>query len=328
MKPIIPFALLGALLAVGAANAAVTTPVGYASTELLPNKFSLVGLTLQNPTTAAGVLDAVSAAPNTVTDSDVDFDAVLTGGATYILELSDGTVQEITSWAGNVLTTPSDLSGLVTPATTTYTLRKAATVSDIFGANNSVGLTPSPDGDTSIADTLQVPSGSGFEVIYYFNDGAGFEGWFTEGGDPAENYVLNYADGFYVKRIAGGPINLVVSGEVKLDPTSGVLANGFNYLGAVAPAGLTLGDSGLEAFISQSSDGDTSLVDTVQVQLDGPSGAYRVCYYFNDGAGFEGWFDEGGDPADDQALDSGFLIFNRDAAKPYTVSVPGFYSTL
>jgi hypothetical protein len=322
------YAFLAALAATGMASAqttAYTTPVGYVtSSPLEANQFNLVSLTVHNPTIAAGVIDAVSS--SSVTDTQVDFTSLLTAGQTYILELPSGVIQEVVSWSGGVLTTPDDISGSVVAGTTTYKLRKASTVSDVFGATNAAGLTPSPDGDISIADTIQVFNGSIFETVYYFNDGGGTEGWFDDVGNPADQKVLNYADGFYVKRVAGGTLSLVVSGEVKTKPTSGMIIPGFNYLGAISPVGLTLGNSGLKDFISQSPDGDFSLVDNVLIPAAG--GVYQTTYYFNDGGGTEGWFDEFGNPVDTTELASGFLIFNRGVTKPYTVGVPTGYNSL
>jgi hypothetical protein len=300
-----------------------TVPVGYSTSTLAPNQFTLVSPTVHSSSIASGVLDAVSAAPNTVTDNEVNFTTTLTAGATYILELPNGIIQEVASWSGSVLTTPENITTHVTPATTTYKLRKAATISDVFGATNSAGLTASPDGNTAIADNILVYNGSTFDTVYYYNDGS-FAGWFDAVGNAAQNKVLNYADGFYVKRVTGSNINLVFSGEIKSKPTSGVLTNGYNYLGAVAPAGLDLDSSGLKNFISQSSTGNPSTVDNVLI----PDGAvYRTCYYFNDGAGFEGWYDAQGSAVGNLSLSSGFLILNRGVTKLYTLSVPAGYSS-
>lgn len=323
MKPIKLFALV-CLTAPQALFAQVyTAPTGYTTSVLAPNQFTLVSPTVHSSTIASGVLDGESTSPNTVTDNEVNFTTTLTAGATYILELPNGIIQEVTSWSGSVLTTPENITAHVTPATTTYKLRKAVTISDVFGATNSAGLTASPNGNISIADNILIYNGSTFDTVYYYNDGS-FAGWFDAVGNAAQNKVLNYADGFYVKRVAGSNINLVFTGEIKSKPTSGILTNGYNYLGAVAPAGLDLDSSGLKNFISHSSTGNTSTVDNVLI----PNGAiYRTCYYFNDGAGFEGWYDAQGNAVGNLSLTSGFLIFNRGVTKPYTLSVPAGYSS-
>lgn len=324
MKPFIPFALLAAIFASGTAGAATTTPVGYVTKALAPNQFTLVGLTVHGPTLASGILDAESA--TSVTDNQVNFGTLLTAGTVYVLELSDGTIQEIRNWTGSVLTTPEDISGFVTPGTTTYKIRKAATVSDVFGASNTFGLSPDTDGSGAGADIILIPNASNaFDSIVYFNDGSS-TGWFNLQGGEADNQLLPYADGFFVQRVPGGsPINLVVSGEVKTAKTGGVLISGYNYLNAVAPVGLTLGDSGLEDFLAVDETGDPATADAVLIQK--PDGTYRTITFFDDGTS-SGWYDDQSNLADDAALDGGFLIFNRTGLKPFTIAVPESYSTL
>jgi hypothetical protein len=331
MKPIIPFALLGALLAVGTAQAASTTPVGYTTTPLTVGQFSFVGLTVQHPTLSAGVLTAESA--NSVTAGTTDFVALLgaPGSATYILELPDGTIQEVTTWTNTgVLTTPDDVTAAVTPNTTTYKLRKAATISDIFGATNSAGLKPDTDGDfLNNADLVTVLGAGGAQTtIYYYNDGSD-QGWYTAGGADAANIPVVYADGFYVKRQAGGgPLNLVVTGEVKTVATKGVLINGYNFISSVAPAGLTLGTSGLQNFISPDTEGDYTGPTVDNVLLPQPNGSFVTAYYYNDGSPDAGWFTATGGDAANLPLEGTFLILNKGASKPYTLSVPNSYNSL
>ena len=323
------YSLLAAALACGFASAqttAYTTPVGYVTETLRPNRYNLIGLNLHGSTVAAGVLTGETS--SSVTASAVNFTTLLTAGKTYILELPDGTVQEVTSWSGSTLTTPEDISGVVTPNTTTFKLRQAATITSVFGANNSIGLTPSTDGGVEACDTIVVSTPSGLVTIYYFDDGAGTTGWYDAGGSPADNFVLPYPDGFFVQRVGGTDKSLVISGELKTVPTKGALVSGYNYLSSVAPAGtgLTLATSGLKNFITASSDGDPTTVDNVL--LAKTDGSYTTCYYFDDGAGTTGWYDAGGAVADDFVLTSGFLIYNVGATKPLTVAVPSSYSTL
>ncbi len=331
MKPY-TYAFLAAAAACGLASAAetaYTTPVGYVTQTLKANQFTLAGLTVHNATVAAGVIDAESA--SSVTDTEVNFTTLLTAGATYILEINDGsgqgTVQEVTAWSGSVLTTPSNITAFVTPGVTTYSLRKAATVSSVFGATNSVGLTPTADGDPTSADKILIPNATnGFDTVFYFNDGGGTEGWLDGDGNLAADKVMSYPDGFYVQRVAGADKDLVISGEVKTVKTSGVLVAGYNYLNSVAPVGLTLDSSNLKDSLSQSSDGDASLVDNVL--LPNATGGYTTCFYFNDGGGTEGWLDSEGNLAGSYAVEDGFLVFNRGGIKSYSVSTPSSYSSL
>lgn len=351
MKPL-SYSLIAAALACGLASAqttAYTTPVGYVTKTLTGGRFNLTSLTVHNPTVSAGVISAKDVTlPPSVTVTGANFLTLLgtpgdpgTPGTenTYILELTDGSIQEITEWGADYLRTSANFNARVTAGTTTYKLRKAATVSSVFGATNTAGLKSSPDGEVEnasgipTADTIQLWNGAGFTTIYYFDDTAGATGWYTGTGAPAANIPIIHADGFFVRRAAGAPINLVVTGEVKTTKTSGALDPGFSYLGAVAPVGLTLATSGLENFMGHSADGIVTddntgkyVVDTVQIQQ--PDGGYRVCYYFGD-TPTGVWYDAEGNLAGDAVLDGGFLIYSISALpKPYTVSAPPSYSTL
>jgi len=326
MKPI-QSAIIAAAALIGSASAqtATTVPVGYVTKPLAPNKYTLVSVTMQNPAVASGVIDAESAAPNAVTDTEVNFTTLLTAGATYILELPDGQVQEITSWSGSVLTTPDDITAFITPSTTTYKLRKASTVTDIFGANNKFGLLSDGDEDPYNNDLIYIPNAeNSFDTVYYF-DNEETTGWFDVAGDPADDRVIAYGDGIFVQRQnQGASIDFVISGELKTKPTNGTLFSGYNFLGAVSPVGLTLANSGLEDSLTiatnEAEAADTA--DYVEQQLE--DGTYRTAYYFNDGETV-GWFDLDGETADDLVLDTGYLINNRGVPKQVSLAVPAAY---
>jgi len=327
MKPY-TYAFLAAAAACGLASAAetaYTTPVGYVTHTLGANQFNLLGLTVHQPTIAAGVLDAESS--TSVTDTEVNFGTLLTAGSSYVLELGDGTIQEITAWSGSVLTTPDDITGSVVPSTTTYKLRKASTIADVFGATNNVAnLGADSDGSFTGTDFILVLNASGnFETIYYFDDGAGTTGWFDDQGNPADTKRIIYTDGFYVKRAPGSSKTLVVSGEIKATQSSGALNSGFNYVSSVAPTGLTLGTSGLEAYLAPDTDGSFTGTDLLFIQDGGIS---YTAYYFNDGAGTTGWFDDQGNPAEALKLEGGFLIKAASGPKPFVLDVPTSYDSL
>ena len=328
MKTTIYSILAAAACGMAFGQTAYTTPVGYTTQTLGANKFSFVGLTVTSSTVAAGVLDAESA--SSVTDTGVDFSTLLTAGATYVLELEDGVIQEVTSWTSlGVLNTPQDISGSVSPGVTKYKLRKASTVSDVFGATNSAGLTPDTNDDWATGnDLIYILDAAGAAtVVYYFpgNDDAP-AGWYTSAGDNGDIPVV-YADGFYVQRGAGSPISLVTSGEVKTKPTQSSLISGWKFLSSVAPAGLTLANSGLNAHLTVLTDPEGSYESVDNIYIPKADGSFDVVYYF-DGEEGDGWYTSAGDPADSLALEGSFLILNRGAAKPYTINVPSSYSNL
>jgi hypothetical protein len=197
-------------------------------------------------------------------------------------------------------------------------------VNDVFGANNSAGL-KSTDSDIQSADVVYlVGAGGAVTPVYYYDDGAEAT-WYTAGGDAAGDLPIVYGDGFYIGRVAGDPINLVVSGEVKKAPTSGVINPGWNYLSSVAPVGTTLGNSGLKDFLTPT-DSDYLTVDNVYIP--NPDGSFTIAYYYDDGTEAT-WYTAAGDSAENLALQGGLLIFSRSAsAKSYTLSVPAAYGSL
>ncbi len=327
MKPIYSYALLAAFAAVGQASAveAVTTPVGYVTETLRSGQFNLIGLTLHQTPSTAGILDAKSS--TSVTDNDVNFTTLLTAGATYVLELSNGTIQEITSWSGSVLTTPQNISSFVTTGTTTYVLRKARTISDTFGASNSAGLQSTAEFDPGQADIVFVPNGTGGSDQFFYSSAVGATGWFNAGDfSDGGNIPLVYTDGVTVLR-KGANLPLVISGEIKKTSTTYALLGGnFNSLGAIYPVGSTLASSNLSASLTGTDSFDPSLADNIYIPLS--AGGYRVFFYSN-AVGAEGWFDASdfsdGNPV---ALTSGISVLRRGVSVNATISAPSGYSTL
>jgi hypothetical protein len=329
---------------------AYTTPVGYVTETLSQGGYNLLGLTLQQTAVAAGVFTAKAsnapAAGCTLTVAAIDFTTptgtpakpLLDPLKTYILELPDGSVQELApgTWGQHTLVTPEDISPLITvdqpTATppvvgTKFVLRPAATVTDIFGAQNTAGLKPSPDGGLTDCDLILVPTGGILLGIYFFNDGQGGTGWYTDQQAPGGDIVLAYPDGFYVQRrpAVDEGLKLTITGEVKKTPTGSIIATDYNYLGGVAPVGLTLATSGISNYITASPDGDPLKGDNVMLAK---VGGYTTCYYFDDGAGGTGWYTDEQAPADNEPITSGLLILNRGVDKPLKISVPSFYPSL
>jgi hypothetical protein len=332
MKPKSIKSLLAlALLAPGvlfAQTTAKTTPVGYVTEVLEPNRDNLIGLTVHSPAVASGVLD--SATNETVTDAGVDYTSLLTAGSTYILEITNGSgngvIQEVTAWTATTLSTPQNISSQITGGTTTYKLRKAPTISDIFGSTNSVGLTSSPDGSASAADVILVPDGAGgFINIVFYDDGAD-QLWIDASFNDVSNLPIVYTDALVVARKGGVAKSLTVSGEVKLTPTKYVFNSGDNYVGAVYPVGSTLGGSTMGPQMLASVDGSAGDADLV-LMPDG-AGGYTTFMYYNDGAD-QLWIDGSFNDSTTTSLTSGFVFNSKSgSAKSITNNPASFYSTL
>jgi hypothetical protein len=312
MKQIIPFALLGALLAVGAVNAASTTPVGYVTQTFKANQYNVFGLTLHSPVAVAGSIDTV--AGTTLTDTGAAFGTNLTAGKTYILEITSGAassiIQEITTWSGDTITTPQDLSASVT-AGTTYTLRPAKTIAEVFGAANEAGLLP---GGATTADLLWVPDGSGFQKYYYTNAAPPFvtAGWKNTGTGNADKggAPLVYVDGMILQRRGGTDVQLTVVGEVKVSDTTYLVDQPYTYLGGVYPAASTLATSSLQTSLKH---GSVTTADVIWMPT--ATGSFLKYYYADAAPPFvtAGWkrSDTGNTDQGAAEITSGFFVEKR-----------------
>jgi hypothetical protein len=250
MKTPFAYSLLAAAVVCGLANAqtAYTTPVGYVTQPLVQGTNN-VGITLHTPAIAKGSIDTVNG--TALTDSDTTFSPV--SGRLYVLEITsgtlNGTIQEVpaASISGGTITTPDNLGALGLQVGTTYSLRVAPTLEEVFTTVplNSGGVLHAALNATS-ADVVWVPKASG-----------GFDKYFLRTGSPATfrsvatglttpNVPLVYADGLQIQKKGTTSASLTISGELKTTGTNSVIVQGMNLLSIVAPVGLNLGNAGLE----------------------------------------------------------------------------------
>jgi hypothetical protein len=310
--------------------------VGYTKIERTAGSFTLVGLTFHRPAVASGVFTAKSG--TFLTAAALNFTSLLTPG-TYVLELPDGEVQEVTAWSGDTLTTPEDISSLIVLNETNFILRPAATIASVFGSSNSANLAPYIEGNKVGPDYILIRNSEGALLQYYYFKGDGSTdsenaGWYSRtDGERADNKAIIYNEGLFIQHASlDTPLSFIVSGEVKTNPTAGVLEAGkYSYLSGVAPAGLTLSNSGLSSQITQfipTTTGEPNAYDRVLIPQ--PSGEYPEYYFYNDPKDPDtiGWYGKDGNRADNRALNGGFLILNSGVKKPFKISVPAWYSDL
>jgi hypothetical protein len=331
MKPLHSFAMLAAIAAVGQAFAAdaVTTPVGYTTQTVLGGQFNVLGLNLHQPVVSAGVLD--SSTSSSVTDTEVDFGTVLTAGRVYILEITngdgDGVIQEVTSWTGGTLDLSVDLSAIVEDGVTTYKLRPATTVGDVFGAENTLGLQASANADPVEADVIYVPDGSGGFTQIFYSTAEDFVGWKdTVNYEDVTDFPIVYADGFLVQRRGAGNLDLVISGELKKTATYVSVSQAYTYLSGIYPAGSTLGNSNLGGIVQPSPNADPVEADVVYMP-DGAGGFNQ--YFYSTAEDFVGWKDTVNyEDSENVELTAGMLIQRRGPSFSAKIDVPSNYSTL
>ncbi len=283
---------------------AFSNPTGYVTETLRAGQFNLIGLTVHQSVEVAGTFDTVSG--TTLTSAGAF--AGLQAGSTYILEITsgaaEGAVQEITTFNANSITTPDDLSGQLTNSDS-YTLRRASTLSDVFGESNEAGL--QEGASATVADTILVPDDSGqFDQFFYSNGGFFGTGWRQDGQGATDmsNAVLFQTDAFFVFR-RGAEMDLVISGAVKTTDTSFALSGEFSYLSGVYPVGSTLGSSGLEGTLQAGPSATTA--DAILIF----NGTSFDQYYFSNGGFFgTGWRLDGAGSADQSGVEipSGIIV--------------------
>lgn len=333
MKPVFPLAMMLALVAPLGAQTTATSPiVGYTTQTIKSGQFNLVGLTLHEAAVAAGTLETVGT--TSVTDTGAGFGTLLTAGKTYILEIVDtgsplnGIIQEITAWSGDNLTTPQNLNSLGLAPGTKYSLRPAPTLSDLFGATNTLGLNGTDSFNSNVADLIYVPNGTGGFDRFFYSTLSGNTGWYNAATfTPAGTTPIVYADGMLIFRRSGADLSLVVSGTVKTTVTKLALAGGqFNYISSVFPVGSTLGNSGISSSLTGTESFNSNVADVVYVP-DGTGGYNR--YFYSTATNNTGWYNAATfTPSDSVALTSGIIILRRGASVNVAITPPSSYSGL
>lgn len=303
---------------------AFSNPTGYVTETLKAGQFNLIGLTVHQPIDVAGTFDSVSGTTLTMAGAFGELDSE----ATYILEITGGTelgaLQEV---SGATATANSIEVGIPFASLTTsdaFVLRRASTIRDLFGTDNSAGLNEGVS--AALADEVWVPAEGGDFNRYYYHPGETSlfgvvtEGWKISGGTVDMPVVpVVYTDALIVKSNGSADIDVVFSGTVKTTNTNIVTTVGdsnFNFISVVSPVGVTLDSSGLENIVNKANE---ATADYVYVS-DG-SGGYDI-YYFHPGeTSIFGTVTAGwkiiGDTATDQAgvaLGSAVIIENRSGS--------------
>ncbi|MDA8980696.1 hypothetical protein N9889_00865 [bacterium] len=325
---------LTALAISSAAAQTASKPVGYETLNYGVG-FTGLGVRLHQAPVTSGVIASADATSITVTG--VDFGSVLTADADYVLEVENakGIVQVVNVWAGETITTPSDLSAEVEAGVTTFTIRPVDNLVSLFGAAGSLNVVAG-NGTSDGADQIWLSDGAGGYDKYYFDNFAGpnFDQttWVKIGTGVVDGADINilYPDGIVMNSPAGGSV--VVTGSVKLGPTELTLLQGFTFVSSVAPAGANLvtsfGTSG--SLNVAAGNGNTDGADQIWI-ADGAGGYDK--YYFDNFAGpnfdQESWVKIGSGFLDGSTIEipAGFVV-NSPQGGNVTAGVPSFYATL
>ncbi|MDA7936041.1 hypothetical protein N9C01_01630 [bacterium] len=335
---------LTALAISSAAAQTASKPVGYETLNYGAG-FTPLGLRLHAAPVTSGEIASVQADSITVTGAD--FGTLLTAGADYVLEIENGSgiIQVVNTWAGENITTPSDLSADVA-AGATFTVRPVATLDSVFGSAVAAGGgVTAGNGGVGSSDQVWVPDGSGGYNKYYFDNFAppnyDAASWVQlelgDGVDPKVDGAatnLIYADGIVM--VAQNASSFVVTGSVKLTETELTILPGFTFVSSVAPAGATL-DTAFGNPPSGLVVGNGGVGSADQIWIQGAGGDYNK-YYFDNFAPLDftgaSWvqLELAGDvdpKVDGSTIDmpSGFVVVSQ-AGGNVTQGVPSFYANL
>ena len=309
-------------LASPAFGQAATSPVVGYYTETLNQGFNAVGVSLHEKVTTSGTFTAE------LTDTTQDFTALLADAdATYLLEITsgaqNGAVAVITDFTATSLTVEGGTD--IGAGTSTYTIREAATLNEIFG-DTLVGSTFV--GPTT--DIVFVPNGTGgFDQFANNTGGNGGEGQFrnTAGGfftQLDEEVILFYPDGVFVQQASATPNDLVISGALKTTGTVVAAESGFNLVASPAPVGATLGNSGLQDSLT-----GAGFVGPTTDILFLPNGSGFTEYAFNTSASewrlTSAFF---GASQNDVVLPSAFFIQRNGDSTAALAETPDFFANL
>lgn len=324
MKQLITFSAIAAIAATGSVSAqtpAYSKPSGYV-TQTLVEGFNPIGFTLQLPATTTGTLTTVGT--TSVSDSTKNFTTLLTSGSLYTLEVTSGAVtvnglvSEVAQWTGSELTTADNLSAAGVLQGSSYLLRKAATLEEIFGTTNSVLSKSNAIGN---ADVVWVPNGLGGYVRYHQRADGSWRNAET-GVFPVNSTPLVYLDGVFVQKRTATPVDLVLVGSVKTSPTISSLSSGFNFFATIYPVGSTLQNLGLDDDLAKSN--AIGNADVVWV----PNGAAGYTRYHMRADGVWRNAETGVFPAPTVPITSAVFIQRRGAPTALGLTPPSSYSGL
>jgi hypothetical protein len=321
MKSLLSQVLLVALAATATSfgqTEAKTKPVGYESITLNANQFNVVGLRLQGATVASGTLETIGT--SSVTDNEGSFASILNAAKTYILEITSGTLSGLTveaTWtSGNVLNTPDNLQQAGIATGTSYNLRPALTLEEIFGTTNSV-LTRGFN--SASADIIWIPNGVGGYSRYFLHSTNVWRDAASNTNTP--NVAVVYTDGLLIEK-KGSPATLTLSGEVKINGSTVPVVTGFNVISTIYPAGVELQNFGLEDDLQAGF--NSASADIVWV----PNGSGGYDRYFRHSTGVWRNAETNVNLPGPVSLGSAILLERKGGATSLDVTPPSTYSNL
>lgn len=251
---------------------------------------NLIGLTMHKGIIGSGSVVSVEGRTLVPDGKGAELLGRLRAGTTYILEITSGTqegsIQEITDWGDEGISTPDDLAKAGVQAGDKWSLRKAATLNSVIDPRlPGLKLTTLEEE----GDVVFVPSGSSFgefkrHVLVRIDD---WTGWIDrESARPSGNAPLVYPDGLIVLRKGAETVNLPMVGEIKTGPTSTVVRKGLNLVAVPGPTAGCLREVGLENDLLRADSEQEA--DTVWVSRGDGMGVFARYWINREGKWMEG----------------------------------------
>lgn len=268
------------------AETAYSTPCGYIQTDLRAKQTNYLGLGVHPEALMQHTLEAdnvvVFGSKITITDTDVNFNDLMNENSAYVLELvfgdeamalplnRDAWKKPSPCWTANSITvndkSAADLVKNNKPVS--YILRKARTLNDVLGADNTFSL---KSGTSGTADTVYISTSSTIQLPVYHS--ATENKWMRRGSrdDMGLLPVFNH-EPLKIVRKAGNDVQAFVIGEVVQKHQKLQLSQEATLLHTGMPVPQTLLSTSLHTTLPDPSN------DVVYVPLT-PGGPLEPCYY-------------------------------------------------
>jgi hypothetical protein len=318
------------------AQTATTTPVGYITINVRPQgTLSFVSPSLVNKVEFSGIASAATATTISVSGAPFTanaFDPTAPNKPQYYVEITgagvngEGAWTNITDNTTNQITVADDMSALITGGTTTITIRKHVTISDMFGATNSAGL---KGGDQiSAADEIKVLNSETKNIlnVFFYDDGTN-KAWVDADFNDMADFPIEPQQGLFINRKVATPVSFVRVGHVKTGKTMLTSDPGINIVAVPRAVGsaFTLSLSNLTNTLAQSqrvkSSDQIATADVLKIQQ--ANGSLKEVFHYDDGTN-KAWVDADFNDLTNEQLNEGtsFILVRQASAGTFTWTVP------
>ena len=285
----------------------VTQPVGISKVTIegtggtAAAAFTPLSVTYEKSRLLAGTVASASGTSITLTSADMVSSAYAStdpnGDPSHYLLLTsgdqEGLVLEIAGNTTDTITTTSDNLESLSLTGVTIEIIAHATLADVFGAENSYGLTSGSSVNTSDRIYLMQPDGSGNWNSYFYQThplaGTGWRRVGDSNGTDYANLSLPLDSGLLIRRIGTEDTHIYLKGSVKKTAKhKRVLVNGFTLVGNPFPKQMTLGACGIYAADNGYVSGSSHLTSD-RVFVISADGTFDSYYYQTHPLAGTGW---------------------------------------